>query len=187
MRRSVCGSIEEAAKILRTGGVVAYPTEACFGLGCDPRNSAAVRRILTMKKRSWDKGLILIADRIERLLPFLEACDRSLREKMLRPQPGPVSWVCPASTAVPRLVRGRHHSIAVRITSHPPAARLCHDASMALVSTSANVAGQEPLRSADRVAGMFGNSVDLVVDASIGRASRPSTIIDVLSGEVLRS
>ncbi len=187
MRSSLFGSIEEAANLLRTGGVVAYPTEACFGLGCDPRNAEAVRRILAMKKRSWDKGLILVSDRIERLLPYLATSDQSLFDKMLCPQPGPVSWICPAATIVPRLVRGTHHSIAVRITSHPPTARLCHAASMALVSTSANIAGQMPLKSAGRVAGVFGNRVDLVVDAGIGRASRPSTIIDAISGEVLRS
>ncbi len=187
MRSSVRGSVGEAVKILRAGGVVAYPTEACFGLGCDPRNTAAVRRILAMKKRSWDKGLILVSDRIERLLPYLMTRDQSLLDRMHCPRPGPVSWVCPASKTVPRLVRGAHHSIAVRITSHPPAAELCQGASMALVSTSANIAGQAPLRSADRVARVFGDSVDLVVDAGIGRAARPSTIIDAVSGEVLRS
>ena len=187
MRGSVSSSVEAAAQILRAGGVVAYPTEACFGLGCDPRNTAAVRRILAMKKRSWDKGLILISDRIERLLPYLATRDQSLLDRMRSPQPGPVSWVCPASTIVPRVVRGAHDSIAVRITSHPPAAELCHGASMALVSTSANVAGQEPLKCADRVAGVFGHSVDMVVDAGIGRAARPSTIIDAVSGKVLRS
>lgn len=187
MGSSLYGSVKAAAEILRAGGVVAYPTEACFGLGCDPCNAVAVRRILTMKKRSWDKGLILIADRIERLLPYLEPGDPSLLDRILGPRPDPVSWVCPASPGVPRLVRGEHRSIAVRVTAHPPAARLCRAAAMALVSTSANVAGQAPLKSAGAVAGTFGSRIDLVVDARIGRASRPSTIIDALSGEVLRS
>ncbi len=187
MENNHFGTITAAARILRLGGVVAYPTEACFGLGCDPRNLSAVRRILRMKKRTWDKGLIIIADRLERLLPYLGPCEFSLRERILRSDSVPVSWVCPASSGVSRLIRGKRHSIAVRITHHPPTARLCQNAAMALVSTSANVAGQAPLRSPNAVFREFGRMVDMVVDAPVGDASRPSAVIDLVTGEVFRT
>ncbi len=179
--------MQAAANILWEGGVVAYPTEACFGLGCDPKNHVAVERILAMKKRLSAKGLILVADRLEPILPYLAPCDTRLLEKMQEAGPIPVSWVCPAASDTPHWLKGTHHSIAVRIIRHPPAAELCRIAAMALVSTSANVAGQSPLKSAHAVATEFGPQVDLIIDAPIGEASRPSTVMDLLSGEVFRA
>ncbi len=181
------GSVAAGARIIKSGGVVAYPTEACFGLGCDPANTNAVRRILAMKQRHWDKGLILVSDRVERALPYLAELSPDQLAQLGGKSDTPVSWVCPASSRVSRWVRGRFDTIAVRITSHPPTARLCREAGMVLVSTSANRAGQPPLKSARNVLKVFRGDVDLVVDEPIGRASRPSTIIDISSGEVLRS
>lgn len=183
----ILGSVADGARILKSGGVVAYPTEACFGLGCDPGNAEAVRRILTMKRRSWEKGLILVTDRVERALPFLGPLPDDRIVRLREAADTPVSWVCPASALVSRWVRGSFDTIALRITRHPPTARLCRDAEMVVVSTSANRAGQPPLRGASEVARVFEGEVDLVVDESIGRAQRPSTIIDIISGDILRS
>jgi L-threonylcarbamoyladenylate synthase len=177
---------EQAAGVLRQGGVVAYPTESCFGLGCDPRNNAAIRRILKMKRRSRDKGLILISDRIERLLPYLATLAPPVLDRLRESWPGPVTWLCPASALATQWLRGVHPTLAVRVTAHPPAARLCREAGMPLVSTSANLAGRQALRTVSSVSRTFGDAVDAIVDEPIGRRTQPSRIVDALSGRTLR-
>ena len=144
--------IAEAARIIRLGGVVAYPTEAVFGLGCDPEGKAAVERLLQLKHRSADKGLILIAAEFPQLTPFIAPLSDELRKQVLATWPGPVTWVLSAAPHVPPLLRGRYSTIAVRVTAHPIATRLCQYSRMAIVSTSANIAGREPARSIEQVA-----------------------------------
>ena len=185
-------SLTRAAEIVRAGGVVAYPTESCFGLGCDPRNSAALRRILHMKRRAPDKGLILIADCYERLLPFLQAGDlnsdgEKLPARIAETWPGPNTWLLPAGARASHRLRGAHSKLAVRVTAHRDAAQLCKLARMPLVSTSANRAGRRALRDAGAVRREFGGEVDYIVDGRIGGASAPSTIRDGESGRVLRA
>ncbi len=180
-------SLASAAEALCAGAVVAYPTESCFGLGCDPGNVAAIRRILAMKQRERDKGLILVADRVERLLPWLQPLPPEMLERVIKTWPGPVTWLCPAAPTVSRWLRGDHPNLAVRVTAHPTAAGLSRAAEMAVVSTSANRAGEPSLVSASDVERVFGSLVDVIVDAPIGSDPRPSTIIDATSGEILRS
>ncbi|MGB5495457.1 MAG: Sua5/YciO/YrdC/YwlC family protein, partial [Sedimenticolaceae bacterium] len=111
--------LQHAARVLRAGGVVAYPTEAVFGLGCDPLNRSAVLRLLAIKQRPMDKGLILIANRLEQLLPFLRPLDPKVEQRLQETWPGPVTWLLPAHPAAPRWLRGRHTKLAVRVTAHP--------------------------------------------------------------------
>ena len=166
--------------------MVAYPTEAGFGLGCDPRNQSAIRRILWIKRRRRAKGLILIADRHSRLLPFLAAGAIDCRRQILDSWPGPHTWLLPAGTRASRWLRGDHVSLAVRVTAHREAAKLCQLAGMAIISTSANRTGRRMLRSARAVCAEFGGEVDFVVDGRIGRAVSPSVIRDFDSGRVVR-
>ena len=137
-------SIPEAAAALQTGGVIAYPTEAVWGLGCDPRDEAAVLRLLAIKQRAVDKGLILIASQYEQLRPFLDitAVPTERLAEVLASWPGPHTWVMPAAIGAPRWITGAHAGIAVRITAHPLVIELCNAYGGALVSTSANRAGQ---------------------------------------------
>lgn len=179
-------SARHAAAIIRAGGVVAYPTEACFGLGCDPRNRLALRRILRIKRRARAQGLILIADRIGRLAPFVGDFDVACREQMLASWPGRHTWLLPAAPAASSWLRGAHATVAVRVTAHRGAAQLCRLAGMAVVSTSANRSGRRMLKSAPAVWREFGSEVDCVVDGRIGRAGAPSVIRDGASGAVLR-
>ena len=149
-------AVEVAARVLRNGGVVAYPTESCFGLGCDPQDIAAIARILEMKGRSRDKGLILISDCLDKLLPFLAPLERKTLDRLQATWPGPFTWLCPASAQATDWLTGRFDSLAVRVTAHPTAARLCRECGMPLVSTSANHAGEPALRSAAEVERSFG-------------------------------
>ncbi|HEY9146185.1 MAG TPA: L-threonylcarbamoyladenylate synthase, partial [Thiobacillus sp.] len=110
---------------LRRGGLIAYPTESCYGLGCNPSNPRALQRLIRLKGRSAAKGLLLIADRFKRLKPFIRPLNAADRTRVMRSWPGPVTWVVPASaTCLPDLTGGRP-TIAVRVTAHPGAARLC--------------------------------------------------------------
>ena len=167
------------------GGVVAYPTESCYGLGCDPNNYRAVRQVLKLKSRPQSKGLILIADRFSRLQRYVLPPTAEQSRLIDQTWPGPHTWLMPASRHTPRWLRGRHDNIAVRVTAHPDAAALCHALGSALVSTSANRSGLKPLKTYAACAKAFGQSV-LVMPGRIGARKTPSTIQHLISGKIIR-
>jgi L-threonylcarbamoyladenylate synthase len=167
------------------GGLIAYPTESCFGLGCDPRNARAVRRLLRLKGRPQGRGLILIADDSRRLADFIAPLDAAQQLRVEETWPGPYTWLIPAGKKAARWLRGRHDSIAVRVTAHPLAAGLCHSLGSALVSTSANRAGMKPLKTYADCIKAFGNQV-LTIPGNIGKNKKPSTIRDLTSGKLVR-
>lgn len=170
---------------LKQGGVIAYPTESCYGLGCDPRNRAAVMRLLKIKGRPQGKGLILIGSDFAQLKSYASPLSQAEWQKISNSWPGPVTWLLPASHMAPPWLRGRHSSIAVRVTAHPQAAFLCQNIGMALVSTSANRAGLKPIRNYSECVNAFGSDV-LVLPGMIGKRRRPSTILDLETDKVIR-
>ncbi len=180
------GPLRYAARVIRAGGVVAYPTESVFGLGCDPLELPAVERILTGKGRPADAGLILLADDYRRLEPFV-APSPTERRRMLETWPGPVTWVCTASEAAPPWVTGGRGTIAVRVTAHETATELCRASGMAIVSTSANRSGRPPCRSALQVRMRMFAEVDYVLPGQTGGRARPSEIRDARTGTILRA
>jgi L-threonylcarbamoyladenylate synthase len=175
----------ELRKYLQRGGLIAYPTESCYGLGCDPRNRRAVRRVLALKRRSVSKGLILIASRMRQLRPYLATLSLVQSNRMRAIWPGPNTWLVPAARDCPAWLRGRHDAIAVRVTAHRGAAHLCELAGMALVSTSANLSGGKPAKTAAECRRQFGSRV-LVISGRIGARRRPSTIRDLVAGQIIR-
>lgn len=179
--------VEHAARVILDGGVVAYPTEAVYGLGCLPLDYEAVARILAIKRRSWRKGLILIAAAIEQIEPFVELPAGPMRATILASWPGPVTWTLPAHTGVPDWLSGGRTTLAVRVTAHPAAWQLCRRVGEALVSTSANRADRPPLRSALRVRRLLGASVDYVLAGPLGGLAEPTAIRDGRTGRVLRA
>ncbi len=179
---SCAGELAIAASVLRAGGVVAYATESCFGLGCDPRDRQAVMRVLRIKGRSVGKGLILIAANIEQLESYVARFPR----KALTTWPGPYTWLLEPSPSAPRWIRGQHPRIAVRVTDHAQAAALCQAAGMALVSTSANRAGERPARSYREVQRRLGAELDYVLRGRIGDLKTPTSITDAASGKIVR-
>jgi L-threonylcarbamoyladenylate synthase len=173
------------AAYLKRGGVIAYPTESCYGLGCDPRNQRALLRLVRLKGRNAAKGLLLIADHFKRLEPFIRPLSPTDLARVKHSWPGPVTWVVPASSACPPLLTGGRSTLAVRVTAHAEAARLCRSLGMALVSTSANKSGQKPAKTAAECRRMFGARVR-VIAGRIGQRRRPSTLIDLATGTILR-
>ncbi len=175
----------QAVRIILNGGVIAYPTEAVYGLGCLPYDYFAVTRILSLKNRPVQKGLILVAANVEQLSGYIEFPDEAVRQRVLSSWPGPVTWVLPAKQEVPGWLRGNHKTIAVRVSNHEVVRRLCEQTG-ALVSTSANPSNRPPARSALKVRDYFGQSLDYILQASIGSNRRPTEIRDACSDKVLR-
>jgi L-threonylcarbamoyladenylate synthase len=179
--------LRRAARAIAKGGVVAYPTEAVYGLGCDPWNEAAVLRILAIKGRDPAKGLILIAADPGQLTPFVEALPPDRMGEVLASWPGPHTWLMPIRPGTPRWLRGRFDTLAVRVTAHPLAAGLCQAFAGAIVSTSANRAGHPPARTALQVRRQLPDGPDLILPGACGGADRPSSIRDGRTGRVLRA
>lgn len=181
--------LRQAARVLYAGGLIAYPTEAVYGLGCDPANGTAVARLLELKQRPIEKGLILIASKMDQLEPYIDwqALNEAQRARILQSWPGPYTWLIPALPRAPVWLRGQHASLAVRITAHPIAAALCGAAGSALVSTSANLSGHRPARSALEVRQALGDRLDYILPGTVGGATNPSTITDAVTGRVVRA
>ncbi len=173
--------------VLNQDQVIAYPTEAVFGVGCDPDSETAVNRLLELKQRPVEKGLILIAASYEQLKPYID--DSSLtdaqREAVFSCWPGPVTFVFPAKAQTPRWLTGRFDSLAVRVTNHPQVIALCQAFGKPLVSTSANLTGEPPCRTTAEVLGQFGDAFPVLAGETGGRVN-PSEIRDALTGERFR-
>ena len=172
--------------MLHAGGLIAYPTEAVYGLGCDPMNVDAVETLLLLKHRPWQKGLILIASSIEQLQPYLQPVDPKYQSKLDVSWPGPNTWLIPASEECPQWIRGNHTTVAVRVTAHPLVRELCDTFGGAIVSTSANHAGKHPARSPLKVLRDLGGEVDYCLHGGLGGDDQPTVIRDLQSGTTLR-
>jgi L-threonylcarbamoyladenylate synthase len=176
----------QALHTLRGQGLIACPTEAVWGLSCDPRSEAACNRLLALKDRPWDKGLILVAADESQLAPYLDVPTKAMWKRASVTWPGPATWVFPCTEATPMWISGDHDSVAVRITAHPQLRELCARYGGALVSTSANPSGRPPAMSAVQVRRYFGDDLDFVLPGSLGGLPRPTSILDASTGHILR-
>ena len=178
---------QQAASVLSLGGIIAYPTEAVFGLGVDPDNEQSLRRLLQIKNRPAEKGLILVAANIEQLKAYVDfgQLSASQLEPILKSWPGAVTWLVP-KVAGNNLLSGQFKSIAVRVSAHPAVQQLCLVFGKPIVSTSANFAGQKPASTAAQVKSYFAGQIDYLVSEDLGNSAQPSQIIDALSGKILR-
>ena len=188
-RRFTLAELDAAAVLLYGGGVLAYPTEAVFGLGCDPHDRVAFEQLFALKQRPPTQGVLLIAATFEQVERYIDlaAVPTEVMRQVRSSWPGPHTWVFPRSKDVPAWVAGAHAGIALRVTAHEPAAALCRVFGDALVSTSANPHGQPPARSAQTVANYFGDALDGVLDARLGGQAGPTVIRDALTGAIIRA
>lgn len=173
--------IEHARRAITQGGVIAYPTEGVFGLGCLPDDPWAVQRILSIKNRHVSQGLILIGARLSHLDPWIDT-----DSELTTSASAPVTWIVPASTAVPTWISGRHTGVAVRLVAHPIAAAICDAVGGAIVSTSANASGRPPARNTYVARRRFRDLVDYVVPGRCLENVGPSQIRDLRSGSTVR-
>ncbi|WP_028116939.1 L-threonylcarbamoyladenylate synthase [Ferrimonas senticii] len=181
-------TVAEAGVTINQGGVIAYPTEAVFGLGCDPMNQAAVERLLQIKQRPVEKGLILVAASFGQLRPFVDesVLDEARQQQIFSRWPGPYTWVMPVRAGVPKWLTGQFDTLAVRVSDHPAVQDLCCAAGGPVVSTSANLSGQPALTLGGEVVEQLGHLLDGVVMGEVGGNLAPSTIMDARSGDILR-
>lgn len=184
MQRSVVPSRRLAAHLKR-GGLIAYPTESCYGLGCDPDNRKAVQRILKLKQRPQRKGLILIASHFHQVARYLQPLTRAEQARLHNDAGRAVTWLLPTHPSAPRWLRGAHDTLAVRLTAHPFARQLCRSLDSALVSTSANRSGQRPAKTYAECKRLFGNKV-WVLRGRVGKRRQPSTIRAWVDGRIVR-
>lgn len=176
--------LHQIISIIQAGKILAYPTEGVFGLGCDPYQESAVMKLLALKERPVEKGLIVIADRLSVLEPWLREISPEHRQK-IETTSHPTTWVVPATAQVPVWIRGEHTQVAIRITQHPVAQAICRALGTPFVSTSANRAGDPPALTAQDVRAIF-PTLDYIVDQPTGNLAKPTPIIDLLTGEFLR-
>ncbi|MGH8123196.1 MAG: L-threonylcarbamoyladenylate synthase [Rudaea sp.] len=179
-------ALESAVAALRAGSVIAYPTEAVYGLGCDPLNASAVAQLFALKLRPRGQGVLLIAADFDQVKDFIGAVPADALGRARATWPGPHTWVFPRSTATPAWLAGEHAGIALRVTAHPLAAQLCRTFGTALISTSANRHGEAPARDAAQVRALFGDRLGYILDGAIGELQQPTPIRDAISGEFVR-
>ncbi len=170
---------------LKRGGLIAYPTESCYGLGCDPANRRAVLRILKLKQRPQRKGLILIASHFNQVARYLQPLTAVEQAKLQNDGAQAVTYLLPVKPSCPRCLRGEHDTLAVRLTAHPFAKNLCRSAGSALVSTSANRSGQRPAKTYSECNKLFGSDV-WVIPGRVGKRKQPSTIRAWVGGKIVR-
>ena len=178
-------AIRHAAHCIQQGGIIAYPTETIYGLGCDPLCAKAVADILLLKDRDVEKGLILIASRIEQLDDFIDVPDPDDRTLMIQ-QETPTTWVVPAKADTPEWITGGRDTVAARISPHPVVVQLCDQLDHALVSTSANPSGSKPAMNALQLHRYFDGLVDSMLISNHNLSGKASTIRDLRSGRMLR-
>lgn len=180
-------TLQQITAYLLQNQIVAYPTEAVFGLGCNPLSESAVKKLLDLKQRPVEKGLILIAPTLDFLLPFIDIdeLDESQLAKLKTHYDRPITWVVPAKSNVPAFLTGKFNCIAVRLSDHPAVQALCEATGFALTSTSANLTGEPPCRTAKEVRSQFGEDFP-VLDLAVGNAKNPSEIRDLMTHQLFR-
>lgn len=185
-------SVADAAQGLAQGKVLAYPTEAVWGLGCDPYNEAAFSEILRLKQRPIEKGVILLAGQISQVEHLLKHLDADIRQQVIQSwshsanQDRAITWLLPADDSIPTWIKGNHPQVAVRVTHHPLCIALCNAFNGFIVSTSANPAGLIPARSIQEANQYFAATIDYL-NGDLGLSQEPSKIIDASTGEVIRA
>lgn len=170
---------------IKAGGIIAYATASCFGIGCDPQNQKAIRQLLRIKQRPRQKGLIIIGHRLSVLQPFIVKLSIDEAQRTTQVWPGPHTLLISASPKVSCLVKGTHNKVAVRVDAHPDAVDICRALNNAIISTSLNLSGKRPVKTYRDALRLFGNRL-LVLPGRIGKSKNPSTIQDFSTGRVFR-
>ena len=178
----------DAVDVLTRGGVIAYPTESVWGLGCDPRQPKAVHRLLRLKQRSVQKGLIVLVRHIDELSTWLDHCNitPAMWQYIHASWPGPHTWTFPARAEAPTWICGQHRTMAVRVSNHPTVCALCDAWQAPLVSTSANRSGQPPVSDRNALDPILFSLIDGIVEGQTGQLAQPTAIRDARTGQIIR-
>lgn len=181
-------SIADAITALKKGLIIAYPTEAVYGLGCDPFNPKAVKKLYTLKERPEGKGIILVAANWDQLKTLI--AKDTPTEAIARAQatwPGPYTWIFPAAEHLPIDLCGPQKTIALRISPHPVVRALCYSFGAPIVSTSANKSGQEPARAPSDLSPTLCKQIEVILPGRVDTKSKPTQIADALTNTLVRA
>ncbi len=183
MTEAILKRVKEAAGILRSGGIVVYPTETVYGIGCDPLNSEACQRVYSLKKRTHSKPFILLADSMKTVEDFAGVPNAVAKKLAAEFWPGPLTLIIKPSQPLPVHLFGPSGGVAFRVTSGTVAAALSREFGKPVISTSANIAGSKPAVTYDEALTAFGNLADSVLENTEKPDGLPSTVIDLTSTE----
>ena len=178
--------ISKVVQILKSGGVVAYPTDTIYGIGCDIFNKRAMEKIYRIKGRDKKKPMSFVCSDLSHISQFAKVSNYAYRI-MKRLLPGPYTFVLEASSAVPRIVSTKRKTVGIRIPDSEIALSIVRDLGNPIISTSANMSGENIISDPFQIEDLFGSQLDAVIDGG-NLSGDPSTVID-LSGdapEVLR-
>jgi len=178
--------VNKAAETIIKGGIVAYPTEAVYGLGCDPLNKTAVNKLSSLKNRKTTKGFILLASNWRQIESYIPPLTEKEKSPAMESWPGPTTWLFPAAKNTPSWLTGDSNKIAIRITAHPLAKELCEKTNKAIISTSANLSNQPAMRDYTTVINTFENKLDYILEGLVGDLDNPTCIIDLLTRKIVR-
>jgi len=184
LNMNLSADIQKATHIIQHGGVISYPTESVFGLGCDPLCEAAVKRILKLKDRDINKGLIIIAAKLEQLSPYIKLTEQQTKKILAAEQP--TTWLVNKSNIVPQWVTGQHKKVAIRISRHPLVTALCATLQQPIISTSANPAGKKPAVTNQQSRQYFSDQIDMYLDEASTLSESPTPIIDIDTHKIIR-
>lgn len=178
-------SVQRAVDTIKRGGIVCHACEGVWGFACDPIREASVRRVLEIKGRTPEKGLILIGHDSSVFEAELKQLTPVQNHRVVSSWPGHTTWLVP-NVRFPEWITGSFKTVAIRVPEHLQARRVAQEFGGPLVSTSANVSGTAPMKNESLVRATFEDTVDFVLSGKVGNAIGPSTIRDALSGDVLR-
>jgi len=170
---------------LFSGEVIAYPTEGVWGLGCLPESEQATMKILELKNRTWDKGLILLGSEFSQLEPYINLSGDEARTLEKSAGEG-ITYLVGKSDKVPLWISGSHQQVAVRISNHKTVKGICEAVEQPIVSTSANLSGKPAAKTRLQVIRYFKHQVDYIVPGAIGGGQGASKIVDLKTGTLIR-
>jgi len=173
-------NINKAAKTVKNGGLVIYPTDTVYGLGCDPFKTRAVEKLLNAKKERKDKPLPILASSLK-AAEKVAKINRDARKIAEKYWPGPVTLVVPKKSVLPNIVTCGLASVGVRVPNHQVALKLIDLCGGLLIGTSANRSNEKPPRTASEADWQLGNVVDIILDGGKSPSSQESSIIDLTS------
>ncbi|MCW8922256.1 MAG: L-threonylcarbamoyladenylate synthase [Gammaproteobacteria bacterium] len=168
-------AIRYAVHQIRHGGIIVYPTETVYGLGCDPMNLNAVNYLNHLKQRQPDKGLILLAHNLDLFSNYIEILSADDRKKILHTET-PTSWIVPVKTSLPDWLTNKQRTIAIRISQHPVVTELCQQLGHPITSTSANLSGKKTIINALQAHKYFHDKVDAILIDDRHLSGQASTI-----------
>ena len=177
-------SIRHAAHVINSGGIIAYPTDTIYGLGCDPYDADAVARLSDIKSRSALKQFILLAGHIEQIKAFVDLTED--QQQKITQNKEATSWVIKANKHTPAWLLNKDKTVTIRLSKHSDVKKLCHILGHAIISTSANLSGQRPARNALELHQRFHSSIDKIMASNEKLTARPSKVIRLCDNHILR-